>query len=100
MQNRIQYDDDGSLDEIVTDGGAHLERMEDDDWFLRCERADGTSLAIWFRGNITMMEERDAGGFRRLQDKLRAIISSSYTIDEIEQRFGDAFDAPRQGGLN
>ncbi len=60
MESRIQYDDDGSLDEIVTDGGAHLERMSDNGWFLNCVRADGSSFAIWFDGKIIDTEERAA----------------------------------------
>lgn len=51
--------DDGSLDEIVTNGGAHLEHMGDDSWFLSCVRSDGTSFCVWFEGRITMMEERE-----------------------------------------
>ncbi len=58
--NRVEYDDDGSLDEVVTDGGAHLEHMGDDDWFLVCTRADGSSFAAWFSGKITLTEERSA----------------------------------------
>ena len=60
MVNRIEYKDDGSLDEIVTDGGAHLEHMSGRYWFLNCTRADGSSFAIWFTGKITLTEERDA----------------------------------------
>jgi len=58
MKNRIKYNIDGSLVEVVTDGGAHLERLARNDWFLRCERADGTALAIWFKGSITLTEEQ------------------------------------------
>ena len=60
MENRVQYDDDGSLDEVVTDGGAHLEHLGGREYYLSCGRADGTSIAIWFTGKITMTEERDA----------------------------------------
>jgi len=56
--NRVEYDDDGELDEIVTDGGMHLERMSKKGWFLSGSRADGSSIAIWFRGKVTMVEER------------------------------------------
>lgn len=99
MQNRIQLNDDGSLDEVVTDGGAHLEHMGDDDWFLCCERADGTALAVWINGKITMTEDRDAGGFRILQDQLRDIISSAYTLDEMKRRFDDAFKMQCDGDM-
>ena len=60
MKNRIQYDDDGSLDEVVTDGGSHLEHMGDDEWFLNCTRSDGSSFNIWFTGKISLAEEHDA----------------------------------------
>ena len=60
MKNRIGLDDDGSLDEVVTDGGAHLEHMGGRDWVLSCIRADGSEFAVRFTGQITMTEERDA----------------------------------------
>jgi len=62
MKNRIQFNDAGYLVEVVTDGGAHLERLARHDWFLRCERADGTALAIWFTGRITMTKEQESMG--------------------------------------
>ena len=63
MDNRIQHDSDGSLDEVVTNGGAHLEHMGGGDWFLECVRADGSAFAIWFTGKITLTEERDPGAW-------------------------------------
>lgn len=38
----------GKLDEIYVAGGAHLESMGGDDWFLEFFKEDGTSIAIWF----------------------------------------------------
>lgn len=64
MQNRIAYDEGGALDEVVTDGGAHLERMDDGQWFLSCVRADGSEFAVWIDGRVTMTEERDASSSR------------------------------------
>jgi hypothetical protein len=58
MDNRIEFNNDGSLDEVVTDGGAHLEHMGGKHWFLNCVRADGSSFAIWFKGKITLTEDR------------------------------------------
>lgn len=58
--NRVTHDDKGALDEIVTDGGCHLERMDERRWFLNCLRADGSSFAVWFHGKVTMTEERPA----------------------------------------
>lgn len=63
--NRVEYDDNGHLDEIVTDGGAHLECLDRDkkggkDWFLSCRRADGSSVGVWIYGRVSMMEERPA----------------------------------------
>ena len=59
MADRIEYNDDGSLDEVVA-GGAHLEHMGGKGWFLAMQRADGSEFCIWFRGKITMTEERPA----------------------------------------
>jgi len=56
--NRIEYDDRGKLDEVVTDGGAHLERLGKDDWFLAMYRADGSAYCVWIEGKVTMTEER------------------------------------------
>lgn len=58
--NRVTRDDDGHLDEIVTDGGCHLEHMGGESWFLACYRRDGSSVAVWLRGEVTLLEERDA----------------------------------------
>jgi hypothetical protein len=55
---RVEWDSGGQLDEIVALGGAHLERMSKRSWFLNCIRADGSSLAIWLDGIVTMTEER------------------------------------------
>lgn len=60
MTNRIEWDGP-DLDEVVTDGGAHLERMSKNTWFLSCARADGSEFCIWFKGKITSTEEREAG---------------------------------------
>ena len=59
MNNRIEYDHTGRLDEVVTDGGAHLEYLGRGEWFLSCQRADGSSFCVWFTGKITMSEERE-----------------------------------------
>ena len=59
MADRIQYNDDGSLDEVVA-GGAHLEHMGGKGWFLSMQRADGSSFCIWINGRITSFEDRDA----------------------------------------
>lgn len=58
--NRTTYNADGTLDEVVTDGGAHLEQMDADQWFLSCSRADGSEFCVWIRGEIMSMEERPA----------------------------------------
>lgn len=59
MTNRITYGTDGKLDEVVTDGGAHLEYLGKRRWFLTCTRADGSSFNIWFTGKITETEEHE-----------------------------------------
>lgn len=57
--NRIEYDDKGRLDEVVTDAGMHLEHLGGKRWFLSGQRADGSSIAIWFKGKIEGVEQRD-----------------------------------------
>lgn len=58
MGNRVEYNEDGSLDEVVTDGGAHLEHMGGKGWFLSMQRADNSAFCVWFKGKISYMEER------------------------------------------
>lgn len=60
MKNRVEYDDDDNLDEVVTDAGMHLERLNNKRWFLSGHRSDGTEIVIWFKGDVTMVEERPA----------------------------------------
>lgn len=60
MKNRIKYGDDGKLDEVVTDGGAHLEYLGGRQWFLSCLRADGSAFSLWFEGKILDTEEQPA----------------------------------------
>ena len=57
MMDRVEYDDDGELDEIVA-GKAHLERMSKKGWFLSMTRDDGTSICVWFHGKVTSVEDR------------------------------------------
>lgn len=59
MTDRIEYDDDGGLDEIVSPA-AHLERMDADRWFLVISQSDGKEVCIWFRGHVTHHEIRPA----------------------------------------
>lgn len=58
MKNHIEFNHEGFLDEVVTDGGAHLERLGADEWFLECVRADGSSVAIWLEGSVRSLEQR------------------------------------------
>jgi hypothetical protein len=60
MTPRIEFNLDGSLDEVVVDSGAHLEHMGGKDWFLALHRADGSQFCVWFRGKILTTEERPA----------------------------------------
>jgi len=55
--NRVDYNPDGTLDEIVTDAGVHLEHMGGKRWFLSAARSDGTEIRVWFDGKVTMVEE-------------------------------------------
>ena len=57
---RVKLNEDGSLDEVVTNGGAHLEQMSERGWFLEMTRVDGSSYCVWFEGKVMMTEERAA----------------------------------------
>lgn len=48
MIDRTEFNEDGTLDEIVGSGVAHLEHMGGSRWFLEIGHADGTSTALWF----------------------------------------------------
>jgi hypothetical protein len=58
VKRRIEFDKCGEIDEVVSDGGGHLERMRKKGWFLNLVNADGSSTAIWFEGNVTLWETR------------------------------------------
>jgi uncharacterized protein YodC (DUF2158 family) len=58
MIERMTYGDDGTLDEVVVTGGANLEHLDENRWFLSMLRADGSEFCLWFDGKITMTEER------------------------------------------
>ncbi len=53
------------LDEVCVNGGAHLEHMDDDAWFLSMRRADGSEFCVWWHGRVTLTEERPPPGFPR-----------------------------------
>lgn len=53
---------DGKLDEIVGNGGAHLERMGGKRWFLRISMASGWDACVWFTGKVDMIEYREPTG--------------------------------------
>jgi hypothetical protein len=57
---RVQRNDDGSLDEIVGAGLTHLEHLGGKSWFLAIGFADGSEHCLWFQGKITMEEAREA----------------------------------------
>lgn len=47
-RDRITFDEDGTLDEVCSTRGAHLENMGGGHWFLIFQHKDGTETAIWF----------------------------------------------------
>jgi hypothetical protein len=49
MQDRIDFNEDGTLDEVVAAGGAHLEHLGGKRWYLNLVHADGTSSVFWFK---------------------------------------------------
>ena len=58
MNERTTYHQD-ELDEVVVDGGAHLEYMGGSHWFLTMTRSDGSQFCVYFDGVITHTEDRD-----------------------------------------
>ena len=109
MQNRVQYDPDGSLDEVVTDGGTHLEHLGGKDWFLSCVRADGSEFCVWFRGKVTLTEEREppAAWNTRAAPDLAAILSAAPVgvlasalearMDDVPMQTADRAESAAQG---
>lgn len=45
---RVTFKEDGTLDEVYAAGGAHLERLGTNSWFLIFYHKDGTESAFWF----------------------------------------------------
>ena len=60
MTDRIQYDDNNDLDEVVIHGTAHFERMSKKGWFLAMYRKDGSSVRVHFRGKVQLVEHLGA----------------------------------------
>lgn len=54
--DRITFDADGELDEVVMDAGCHLERIEPDQWILEAHSHDGSSLCVRIEGSVTITE--------------------------------------------
>jgi hypothetical protein len=48
MSDRVDFNEDGTLDEVVSTRGAHLECMGGKRWFLIFYHEDGTESAFWF----------------------------------------------------
>lgn len=48
VTDRVDFTDKGTLDEVVSSAGAHLEHMGGNRWFLIFQHADGTETAFWF----------------------------------------------------
>jgi hypothetical protein len=65
MKERVNYDSKNRLDEVVTAGGCHLERLDSNRWFLNCVRKDGSEFCVWIHGKVVMTEEREAGETNR-----------------------------------
>lgn len=58
-ENRVEYREDGTLDEVYADGGAFLEWMTDGIYFLNCYRKDGSSVALQIAGEVVDVEIRE-----------------------------------------
>lgn len=60
MQERTTFYPDGTLDEVVAEGGVHIERLDKKSWFISCQRKDGSEFCLWMEGAVRMTEEREA----------------------------------------
>lgn len=63
MDNRVVFNLDGTLDEVCSSRGAHLEHMNGNRWFLIFYHEDGTETAFWFNSKDLkkpFWEKRDA----------------------------------------
>ena len=60
MQERTTFYPDGTLDEVVAEGGVHIERLDKKSWFISCQRKDGSEFCLWMDGVVRMTEEREA----------------------------------------
>jgi hypothetical protein len=61
-RDRIGINEDGSLDEIVLTGMAHLEQMDGSSWFLGLYRPDGSGYRLWLsakKGPMVVSYEAD-----------------------------------------
>jgi len=47
--NRVDFAEDGTLDEVYASKGAHLEHMGSGNWFLIFYHEDGSGSAFWFK---------------------------------------------------
>lgn len=48
VEERVTFRDDGTLDEVYSARGAHLEHLGGKNWFLIFYHEDGTESAFWF----------------------------------------------------
>jgi hypothetical protein len=46
--DRVTFNDEGTLDEVCSTRGAHLEYLGNNRWFLAFYHGDGTDSAFWF----------------------------------------------------
>ena len=84
MSDRIQLNGDGTLDEVVA-GGAHLEQMADNHWWLSMRRKDGTEVIVNLsaRGKIKaeLEEQDDAPARPDTADLIRRMKDEAITLD-------------------
>lgn len=48
---RVTWEEDGSLDEIVGTKGVHLEYLGGKRWYLSVGHEDGSQSVFWFKSN-------------------------------------------------
>lgn len=62
MRERQTRNPDGSIDDIVVTGGAQLERLDDDFWFLKLVKANGSVIVVWINGSVSFSEKGEKPG--------------------------------------
>lgn len=59
IEERVELTKSGKINEITCAGGAQLERLGKNFYFLEMTNLDGSSTAIWIHGKLSSFEQRE-----------------------------------------